>query len=157
MRRAMAHRRDLFAGGLLILIGSGAAVQGSTYKVGSLMRMGPGFMPVVLGVVLVLLGILIAGAAVAANEEKAERILPARPEWLGWTCIVAGPILFIVFGKYCGLMPATFACVFVAALGDRSATLKSSLALAAGTTIFGALLFGYLLQVPFPLLRWGSL
>jgi hypothetical protein len=157
MRRAIRHRRDFFAGGLLILLGIGACVQGSTYKVGSLMRMGPGFMPVALGVVLVLLGILIAGAAVASHEGEAEHILPEKPEWLGWTCIIAGPILFIVLGKYCGLIPATFACVFVSALGDRSATLKGSLILAAGTTLFGALLFGYLLQIPFPLLRWGSL
>lgn len=156
-RRAIANRRDFFAGCLLILIGIGAAVQGSAYKVGSLMRMGPGFMPVALGIILVLLGVLIAGTAAASKEGTADRILPENPEWLGWTCIIAGPILFIALGKYGGLIPATFACVFVSALGDRSATLKSSLALATGTTLFGALLFGYLLQVPFPLLRWGSL
>lgn len=157
MRRVIANRRDFFAGCLLILIGLGATVQGSFYKVGTLMRMGPGFMPVALGVILVLLGLLIAGTAVAASQGKVERILPEKPEWFGWMCIIAGPILFIALGKYGGLIPATFACVFVSALGDRTATLKSSLALASGTTLFGALLFGYLLQVPFPLLRWGSL
>jgi hypothetical protein len=37
-------------------------VTGSGYKVGSLAKMGPGFMPVVLGVLLAFLGILIAPA-----------------------------------------------------------------------------------------------
>jgi hypothetical protein len=43
----------------MVLLGVGAAVTGSGYKVGSLAKMGSGFMPVVLGVVLAFLGILI--------------------------------------------------------------------------------------------------
>ena len=54
------------------------------------------------------------------------------------------------------MAPATFACVFVSALGDRTATLKSSLVLAAGVTVFGVLLFSYLLKVPFPIFRWAA-
>ena len=47
-----AWKRDYYAGGLMLLLGIGAAVTGSGYKFGNLARMGPGFMPVVLGVVL---------------------------------------------------------------------------------------------------------
>jgi hypothetical protein len=77
----------------------------------------------------------------------------SRPEWRGWVCVVAGPLMFILFGAYGGLIPATFMCVFVSALGDRTATLKASLLLAAGVTAFGVLLFHYVLKIPFPLLR----
>ena len=52
-------------------------------------------------------------------------------------------------------MPATFTCVFVSALGDRTATLKSSLLLATGVTLVGGFLFSYVLKVPFPLFRLG--
>ena len=45
-------RRDLYAGGLVFLIGSGAAIIGSKYTIGSLTKMGPGFFPAALGVVL---------------------------------------------------------------------------------------------------------
>ncbi|MEJ0045599.1 MAG: hypothetical protein WDN04_05275 [Rhodospirillales bacterium] len=41
------------------------------------------------------------------------------PEWRGWICIVASVLAFVVLGKYGGLLPATFAIVFIAALGDR--------------------------------------
>ena len=51
------------------------------------------------------------------------------------------------------MVPAIFACVFVCALGDKTATYKSSAILAAGVTVFGVVLFHYLLNVPFPLLR----
>ncbi len=81
-------------------------------------------------------------------------ILPPHPEWRGWGCIIAGPLLFILFGHYAGLAPAIFACVFVSALGDRTATLKELLILATGVTVFGAGLFSYVLKVPFPLFRW---
>jgi hypothetical protein len=43
----------------------------------------------------------------------------------------------------------------VSALGDRTATLKESAMLAAGITVAGAVLFSYVLKVPFPLFRWG--
>ena len=53
-------------------------------------------------------------------------------------------------GGYGGLIAGRFACVFVSALGDRTATWKSALVLAAIVTVFGVTLFSYLLQVPMP-------
>jgi hypothetical protein len=149
-------RRDFCAGGLMILFGLIAAVNGPNYRVGTLMHMGPGFMPTVLGVILVLLGIAIAGtaAAVTAEQDSDENILPPSPQWLAWLCILSGPLMFIIFGSIGGMAPATFACVFVSALGDREATWKTSLILAAAMTVFGVLLFHYLLQVPMPVLEW---
>src|SRR5579885_2237733 len=85
-----------------------------------------------------------------------EEIIPDRPEWRGWACVVAGPALFIVGGYYGGLIPAAFLCVFVASLGDRTATLGRSLVLAAGVTLLGVVLFYYVLGVPFPSGRWMS-
>jgi hypothetical protein len=147
------HRRDFYAGGLMILLGIGTFMQAQSYKLGTLTHMGPGFFPSILGAVLVFIGVLIAGSAAAAHDEDGP-ILPPHPEWRGWGCIIAGPLLFILFGHYGGLVPATFACVFVSALGDRTATLRGSAILAAGISAFGALLFSFLLKVPFPLFRW---
>lgn len=149
-----AHRRDYYAGGLIVLFGLVVALKGPTYKLGTLMHMGPGFMPTVLGVVLIFLGIAIAGVAAMSSEPDEEGILPDQPQWWGWTCILAGPLMFILAGRYFGLAPAIFACVFVSALGDREATLKSSVGLAIVITIFGVGLFSYLLQVPMPVLAW---
>jgi hypothetical protein len=153
----LKHKRDFYAGGLIMLFGLVAAVKGPGYGTGTLMRMGPGFMPTVLGVLLILLGIAIAGAALASPAGENERILPDQPQWWGWLCILAGPVLFIILGNYFGLLPGTFACVFVAALGDRTTTLKGALLLAAGITVFGVLLFSYLLQISMPVLQWRGL
>jgi uncharacterized membrane protein YhdT len=111
-----------------------------------------------LGVILVFLGILIAAPAIATpNLEGEERILPEHPQWRGWSCILAGPLLFIICGSYGGLIPATFACVFVSAFGDRTTTWKEALLLASVVTVVGVIVFSYLLRVPMPILEWRGL
>jgi hypothetical protein len=157
LSKKFALKRDYYAGALMLLIGVGAAVTGTGYKFGSLARMGPGFMPVVLGIVLAFIGLLIAGTALGSSEPDDKKFLPANPQWFGWFCILSGPVLFIIVGEYGGMIPAVFACVFVSALGDKTATYKSSAILAAGVTVFGVLLFHYLLNIPFPLLRGVNL
>ena len=155
--RRLLRKRDFYAGGLMILIGLVAVSRGPSYQLGNLVHMGPGFMPTALGVILVLLGIIIAGSSLSTDEGEDEGILPEYPQWRGWGCILAGPVCFIVFGAVSGLIPAIFSCVFVSALGDREATLKSSVVLALVVTIFGVALFSFLLQVPMPLLTWRGL
>ena len=151
------RKRDFYAGALVILFGLVMALKGPTYNLGTLMHMGPGFLPTALGIILIGLGIAIAGTALGVPEGEDEDILPVHREWWGWACILAGPLCFILFGSYFGLIPGTFACVFVSALGDRTATLKSSFLLAAFVTVFGVALFSYLLQIPMPLLAWRGL
>lgn len=155
--RNFMRKRDFYAGGLMILFGLVMALKGPTYRVGTLMHMGPGFLPTALGVILIALGIAIAGSALGVPEGEDEDILPENPEWWGWACILTSPLAFILFGTLGGLIPGTYACVFVAALGDRSATLKSSAILAAIITVFGVGLFHYLLQIPMPVLEWRGL
>jgi putative Ca2+/H+ antiporter (TMEM165/GDT1 family) len=156
--RDAVRKRDFYAGGLMMLIGLGIALKGATYRLGTPMHMGPGFFPTMLGVLLVVVGIAIAIPALAPTpegEERDESILPEHPEWWAWLCILLSPVLFIIFGRYFGMIPGTFACVFIASLGDRGATWLSTIILSTVVTIFGVVLFSYFLQVPMPILTWG--
>jgi putative Ca2+/H+ antiporter (TMEM165/GDT1 family) len=148
-------KRDFYAGGLIALIGAVAIEEGLSDEIGTLIQMGPGFMPLVLGIVLVILGIAIAASATPDPADDPAAAQPPHNDWRAWLCIIAGPSLFIVLGDAVGYVPATLVSVFVAALGDRSATLKSAATLSACVTMFGGVLFIYLLNVPFPLFRWG--
>ena len=146
----LVKKRDFYAGGLMTLLGAAVTLNSMTYTLGTLTHMGPGMFPLMLGITLTFVGVLILGTALFTPLGDDEHILPRQREWRGWGCILAGPILFIILGEYFGLVPATFACVFVSALGDRTATLKGSAYLAAGITFFGVLLFIYVLEDSFP-------
>jgi heme A synthase len=152
--RDLVRKRDFYAGGLMVLLGLGVALKGSTYRAGTLMHMGPGFLPTVLGIILVLIGIAIAAVALSEDGETDQSILPEHPQWWAWLCILLSPVFFIFFGRYFGMAPATFMCVFIAALGDKDATWRSSIILSAVVTIFGVGLFSYFLQVPMPIFTW---
>jgi hypothetical protein len=146
--------RDYYAGGLMVLIGLFTVVVGRHYQLGTLTRMGPGYFPVALGVVLIGIGAMIALTARMGGGAEAGEEVVRWPDPRGAVCILLGVVAFIVLGEHGGLVPATFASVFISALGDRSGTLKSSLILAAGVTLVGVLVFSYGLQVQFPLFTW---
>jgi hypothetical protein len=152
-----AKRREYYAGGLLFLVGGSAAYLGSGYQIGTLTRMGPGFFPTCLGVLLAFMGILVALAAISTKSEPEPvdilHAMPSHPDWRGWSCIIGSVVAFILLSEYAGLLPATFFCVFIACWGDRTANLKGSLALSAGITVFGLVLFSYILRVQIPVIR----
>jgi hypothetical protein len=151
MRRV--NRKDFLGGGLMLALGLGAAFQASHYEFGTLRRMGPGYFPLALGVILAVTGLAILlgslrGAAAAAAARLA-------PEWRGWICICAGVASFAVIGRWGGLLPATFASVFLAALGDRKNTPAAAGVLAAVMTLVCLVVFWWLLKIQLPLFRWG--
>lgn len=148
----LGWKKDYLAGALIAVIGAFAVLQAQSYRMGDLARVGSGVFPALVGALMILVGALIAGSAVRGSGGKDE---PTHAtDWRGQGCVLAGPVLFVLAGNYLGLAPATFGCVFVAALGDRSATLRSAALLAAIMSVAGIGLFSYVLQVPFPILRW---
>jgi high-affinity Fe2+/Pb2+ permease len=64
-------------------------------------------------------------------------------------------VAFIVLGEYGGLVPATFAIVFISALGDRNNSLKQAFWLSAGMVVIAVVIFWWALQMQFDLFRWG--
>lgn len=146
------RKRDYASGALMIALGVAAIGQGSTYHMGTLSRMGPGFFPVALGAILTLVGLAIAVTARFTQYEGEEAPLP--PEWRGWFCIGGSIIAFVVLGVYGGLLPATFAVVFISALGDRQNTVKGATILALAIVAVCFVVFWWALQMQFPLFGW---
>ena len=152
--RFKINKQEAWGSGVLCALGLGVILQGSNYTMGTLSRMGPGFFPVALGVLLVFLGLLVLVASgFSEDDEDEDHIGP--PEWRGWLCIIGGVIAFIILGKYGGLVPATFALVFISSLGDRTHTLLTALALSVFVTIIGIIIFSWALELQFPMFRWG--
>lgn len=161
--RVLLINRDMFGGALFVLLGIGASALGATYGIGSLTHMGPGFFPVALGAVMAALGgvLLIegsqprSGGESEATDELGKAV--ARHEWRGFSAIIVGIVAFIALGKLFGLAPAALGCVFISALGDRTATVKSAAVLAVVTSLFAVGFFSYVLGVQFPVWQWPAL
>lgn len=153
--RFKINKQDAWASGVLCVLGLGVVLQGSTYTMGSLSRMGPGYFPIALGALLIFLGVVLLFSSGLSEDDEDDEQDFGTPEWRGWLCIIAGVIAFIVLGQYGGLVPATFALVFISALGDRTHTLLTAFALSAFVTVLGILIFAWALELQFPMFRWG--
>jgi len=106
-------RKDHVAALLLIAMGIAILVIGFRYRMGTLVHMGAGFIPVVLGILMTAVGLVIGLLAYAGSaEEKAAQALPAPPDLRGGLCILAAVAVFVLLGAYGGLVPATFGSVF---------------------------------------------
>ena len=154
--------KDRLGGALLVATGAATVVAGTGYGMGTLRAMGSGFYPVVLGVLLVLIGlVLLATASRAADAHlanaPAEMAHLAGPvvQWRGWLCIVGAALAFVVLGQHGGLVPASFASVFIAAMGDRGNGVRAAATLAAILTALGVVVFHYGLHLLLPLFAWS--
>jgi hypothetical protein len=147
-------RKDLYGGLLMVAIGAFAIYRGLSYHVGSLVSMGPGFFPVSLGVILIAVGLAIAVLRKPATGAAGAGETWHGVDWRGWLCIGLAIVAFIALGRHGGLVPATFAIVFISALGDRSNSLLSALTLAVAMTVLCVVIFWWALQLQLPLFSW---
>ncbi len=146
--------RDYVGGALMVLLGLAAILEGRTYQVGSVSHMGPGFFPVWLGAILACSGLaIIVYAKLFIPRDEDEDMLP--PEWRAWMLIIASVAAFVGLATYGGLVPATFAVVFLSALADRDNTVLTAAVLAAAITLVCVVVFWWALQLQIPLFRWG--
>jgi Tripartite tricarboxylate transporter TctB family len=155
MRTFGSREKDLIGGALTVALGAFAIDKGATYQIGTMTRMGPGFFPVALGAILVLAGLAIAGSALtipASGQNRGRWMVEVR----GRVCIVLSVIAFVLFGHHGGLVPATFAVVFIAALGDRRNSPMNAAILAIGVVLVCVAVFHWALQIQFPLFAWST-
>ena len=120
--------------------------------------MGPGYFPLVLGALLVLLGIAnIVKSAVAETVDTIGAIA-VRPLFL---ILLANVVFGIMLGGLpgiglppIGLIVATIALVIIAGLADPTSIKKELLLLAMLLASVSTVLFVWLLGMPLPLLPW---
>ncbi|MET3495058.1 tripartite tricarboxylate transporter TctB family protein [Variovorax boronicumulans] len=157
---ASKFKKDYYGGALLVVIGLAAVYAGVGYRVGELAHMGPGFFPVALGGLLALIGLLIALSARGNKPAKEEAVSHGHPggmpDMRGCICIILGILAFLLFGEYGGLLPATFAIVFISALGDRDNTLTEAVLLSLAMSFIAVVVFWWALKLQLPLFQWGG-
>jgi hypothetical protein len=142
-------RKDLLAGAVFVGFGLAFGVTASTYEVGSALRMGPGYFPLVLGGLLVLLGVLIAANGLAAGDTDSDEFGPVP--WKA-AALLIGALLFFGFTvRGLGLAPSVFVTVFLAAMAGRDVRVLPAAMVAGSLTALSIIIFVFVLQLRLPL------
>jgi hypothetical protein len=140
-------RKDVLAGAMFVFLGLAFAVTAGTYEVGSALRMGPGYFPLVLGGMLVVLGILIAVTGLVAREGGELGPVPWKA-----AALLIGALLFFGFTvRGLGLVPSVFVAAFMSAMAGRGTSLRSAGVIAASITALSYLIFVVILQLRLPI------
>jgi putative tricarboxylic transport membrane protein len=130
-----------------VKIGDHALLNG--YAMGTPARMGPGFFPFWLGVILIVLGLVISITALRGHggvEAKLERF-----HWGPLAYVLFSIVLFGVLLQPTGMLFSGVVLIIGASLGSPSFRLKPVLLLAVFLVVFCALVFVILLKLPIPL------
>jgi hypothetical protein len=136
---------DALAGVLFVLFGLLFGVQALGLELGTAFRMGPGYFPLVLSGILILLGLAIIASAI--HDRGSDGI--GTLAWRGVLFILPAPIFFGLTVRGLGFVPAIFLTTLIAALASLKMRLHWALLLAAGVTLFATLVFSYGLGLPF--------
>lgn len=141
-------RKDLLAGGIFVAFGLAFAGMSLTYEVGSPLRMGPGYFPLVLGGILAVLGLLIMVKGLVAGEGEEIGIVP----WKATALLVAAFVFFGVTVRGLGLVPSLFITVLLAAFAGHNTKVLPAVVIAGGLTLLCVLIFVIALQLRLPLI-----
>ncbi|MFI6424609.1 tripartite tricarboxylate transporter TctB family protein [Promicromonospora sp. NPDC050880] len=152
---------DLVAGLIFVVLGAAFAVGALGYELGDLLDMGPGYLPLALGLLLALLGVACVVKAYVAPDapdtpapDAADQPDPRPLAGLEWRPIAAisGAIVFFALTvDGLGVLPATFGAVLLAALARDGVSWRRTLVIAVGLTALCWVVFVLALQLRLPL------
>ncbi len=130
-------QKDFFSGLMFVVVGVAFAWGATTYNVGEGARMGPGYFPLMLGIVLVVIGAVVLFTSLVVEVEGGEKI----GKW-AWR-----PLFFVIMANLAfgvllaglpsigvpamGMIAAIFGLTIISSMADGHFHLRDTLILAA--------------------------
>lgn len=138
------NQKDAVAGAAFALTGAYFAFDAwFNLDMGSALRMGPGYYPFLVGLLLVGLGLAIAARALASGPAPIGAL-----QWRGIVLITLAPLIFGLMLPGLGLVPAVVASAFVTSFASRRASPLLAIGASAGLAVFCVLIFVVGLGLP---------
>jgi hypothetical protein len=144
-------KKDFNAGILYIILGGFFALWARNYPMGSAVRMGPAYFPTVLGWSLAALGLIIFARSFFEHDADEPRKTNYRPLLL----LIASVVAFGFLLDTAGMVIASFALMYISALGGHDFKWKEQLVNAVFMTAVNVGIFYYGLALPFKLFPWS--
>ncbi|MDD2052503.1 tripartite tricarboxylate transporter TctB family protein [Pseudomonas putida] len=153
-RLRIVDGRSFFSGLLFILAGLAGAGIGLGYSIGSAMRMGAGYFPLLVGLGLASIGVLVALRSVAIERGPRVQAAPEQDEVAlrAALSIGGGVLAFAWLVPTFGLLLATVGMTLISGLARRQARLLELLALSLVLAAFAGLVFAWGLGLNLPVL-----
>ena len=149
-------QKDFFSGLMFTAVGAAFAVGATSYTVGTGARMGPGYFPLLLGILLAVLGAAVMFKAMVVETPDGQKI--GKFAWKPLFFIIASNLLFgILLGGLpsvglpaMGLIAGIFGLTFVASLAGDRFKFMEVLILSVILSVGSYLAFIVLLKLQFP-------
>ncbi|MDQ2082669.1 tripartite tricarboxylate transporter TctB family protein [Xanthobacteraceae bacterium Astr-EGSB] len=150
MKSDIAKNKDVLAGLLFMAMGSIAFYISLGYRFGTTVRMGPGYFPRVLSLLLVGFGITILIKGIRKRGKLVS-------QW-GWVSVGLLTLAMVLFGfmiEALGLLPALATMFLVAAYAGNEFRLREVFVLTVVMSMFAVVVFIWGLNLPYPLFAWN--
>ena len=153
-------QKDFFSGLMFMAAGIAFAWGATNYTIGEGARMGPGYFPLVLGILLSLIGAFVVFEALVVETEDGEKI--GTFAWKPLVFIIGSNVVFgLCLGGIpklgipaLGLIVGIYALTFIASMAGEEHKNKEVIVLATFLAILSYLAFIVLLKLQFPV--WPS-
>lgn len=147
----LTHRpKDLLAGLVFIVIGGVLFLAAQQYEVGTANRMGPGYLPALMGVVLAFLG----GCSLFTALRNPTPDPVERTSLEPLVLVVASVVAFAMLIDSAGFLVALAALIFLSCLRRVRTNPFEVLVIYLGLAAFCVGIFRYALEMPLPLGWW---
>ena len=149
-------QKDFFAGLMFMGVGTAFAWGATSYSIGTGARMGPGYFPLLLGVMLALLGVAIIFNALVVESANGDKMgtWAYRPlvyiigaNLIFGVCLGGLPSLKI---PAMGMMFGIYVLTFVSSMAEKGKRVKSTFILATVLAVISYVAFVKVLKLQFP-------
>ncbi len=153
---AIKSEKDFYSGLLFVAVGVAFAWGATTYKVGDAARMGPGYFPLLLGILLAVLGVVVTFNALVVETEDGDKV--GKFAWRPLFFIILSNLMFgVLLGglpsiglPYMGMIAAIIVLTFIAALAGEEFKFKEVLILSLILAASCYVTFIVMLKLQFP-------
>jgi hypothetical protein len=139
------HPKDFWSGVLFTACGVFAIVYGAKYTIGTAARMGPGYFPRILGILMIVLGLILAFRSLRLQGAP----VPAW-KWRPTLLVLGSVVLFGAVVKLLGMAISTVLLILVASAASHEFRVRE--ALVSGVLLallaVGVFVIGLSLQLP---------
>ena len=142
------NKKDFISGIMLFCIGLTVLLVARGYRLGTAFRMGPGYFPVALSILLIALGLIMVGMALKSGKEEAIPKLAWRPVLV----VAVAVALFGLFIDSAGLIVMTFVMSVVSRFSRPRYPWVETVILSVVLSATCAAIFYFGLNVQMPLL-----